>query len=214
MCGHRRVWSALSIAAVLGGCGSVLDLSDPVPAATTDASGADDAAPRDATGGSGPHVADSEADFADHQRYRGWEYLVREGGALRELTYFSGCWRPQINADPSICKKKMQASKPASGSEQLPVRRWLASIDGKVRLDIAVERASASDTCGDGRTLRLLVDGTERAAIFVASNEARTLEQAVVVEVQVGSAVDFELAPGRDHECDDTELTATVTSAP
>lgn len=98
------------------------------------------------------------------------------------------------------------------------IRRWISEAQGDVKC--AVKFAKENLACGNGVTLRVLVNGVEKAARSIAFNDGVGISETLTLSnLAPGDFVDFALDPrGPDgveaDGCDGSTFMVTITQAP
>lgn len=161
-------------------------------------------------------IADSERGFSGMQGQCGWSYGYLEAGAepFKLLTtyntteYDSPVWELSTEHPPwlAIFARTQHPN-------QVPLlwvdRRWTSSVSGKVSLRGHVAMTDPTDA-GNGVVASVRVAGAEVWSTTLAFDDVIGKDFDLSVEVTVGTAVDFIVAPGGGDAYDSTELTVVI----
>ncbi|HUT30769.1 MAG TPA: DNRLRE domain-containing protein [Sedimentisphaerales bacterium] len=134
----------------------------------------------------GPHPDTPPQWYIDHSLY--WTSLWYEGGHPHGLNH---------DTDQYV------------SAEHWAVRRWVSEVTGPIR--ITGNLAKIDETCGDGVIGYIIIDGQEFWSHDVAYNDTVGVNYSIDVDLNVGSLVDFAIAPDGTDWCDGSRFTALIT---
>jgi hypothetical protein len=89
------------------------------------------------------------------------------------------------------------------------VRRWISDVQGPARVNVTVHN---TDTCGDGVTGALLVDGATAWSQAFPVNGPGVDDLPVAGVLEIGTFVELHIGSGPNDSCDTTETAMTITS--
>jgi hypothetical protein len=159
-------------------------------------------------------IADSAADFADHQGTANWSYGGATAAGFRPARWSGNDWG-DFWADPqlpflSIERTAMQPSIDA-GQPVDAVRRWVSPYQGPATIGLTLERSADQ---GDGVRAEIRRDG---ASIWTAElgtpDHAKRLDIALPIELRKGTELDFAVSPASDRlDFDNTTIRIRITA--
>lgn len=120
-----------------------------------------------------------------------WTALWNEGGHPHGLNHN---WDPYVPVEHWV------------------VRRWVSEVAGPIT--IAGTLNKSDDRYGDGTTGYMLVDGVVVWSQYIAYNDSVGVSYSMNEDVNIGSLVDFAIAPNGNDWCDSTRFTAVITPEP
>ena len=75
------------------------------------------------------------------------------------------------------------------------VRRYTSEVAGPITILFDLRKVNITNTLGGGITGHIFVDGVELLSQFIANDDGTGVQGALLVDVQVGSLIDFALDP-------------------
>lgn len=169
-------------------------------------------------------IADSVSEFSGTQGQYNWYYGYYDGDGpapwrnsdFEQLPHYGVSIHgyPQWDIDTSVHDTALWANgghPDKSPAEHWVVRRWVSEVIGLVT--ITGRLAKLDPTWGDGITGYILVDGAVVWQQYIAYNDTVGVNYTVDVVVNIGSLVDFAIAPNDAAHADGTRFTAEITRA-
>jgi hypothetical protein len=162
-------------------------------------------------------IADSERGFAGIQGQCGWSYGYLPGGTepFTLLTIFdtteseAPVWQLSKTHPPWLAILA-GTQHPSFTPVGWVVRRWTSSVEGAITIRGHVAMTDPSVT-GDGIVASVRVAGEERWQLPLGANDAMGKDFDLSAEVEVGTILDFIVAPGRGDGHDTTAFTVTIS---
>jgi hypothetical protein len=173
-------------------------------------------------------IADSVSEFSATQGQYNWYYGYYDGDG--SLPYSNEDFElfPQFDGSEWYIQRDWQGSPwywtalwdrgghpngiiTSGGSEpkeHWAVRRWISGITGPTTITGRLSKIQT--VAGDGITGCILIDGQVVWSQHVAYNDALGVNYRIVVDVNVGSLVDFAIAPNTSDWADGSEFTAVI----
>lgn len=158
-------------------------------------------------------LADSASDFSQQKNGGGWSYgeYVAEAQVPYDYQRMANvAWEPGINdmeyrwqgpdGLPALSSRAAFAGI-RGGKPVCAVRRWTASIDGRVHIAASLQRGKKDPA---GSAVRVFVNGKEIARAAPAPGDREQL--GLTADVRQGSVIDFVLFPGSAAEADKNRL--------
>lgn len=161
-------------------------------------------------------IADSIADFSGVQGQDGWSYGIFNQGNNPALGYTTGgfellddfigtAWRAsdslvgaQNNDFLNLSAAGGHPTGLGPGGQDAiiwAVRRFTASEAGNLLLDFELRKSNTGNPNGGGITGRIFVDGNEQYTELVANDDGAPGRNQLLVNVGIGSVIDFVIDP-------------------
>ncbi len=161
-------------------------------------------------------VADSVAGFSDKQGQCGWSYGYLPAGAepftaitvYTSTQYPTPVWEEAIPHPPWIVTFA-SAQHPNATPMQWNDRRWTSTGSGAVSIQGHLAKADTGG--GDGITAHIRVAGVELWSAPIAYNDTTGVTFNLTADVQLGTTIDFLIAPNTTDLFDTTTLTAVIS---
>jgi hypothetical protein len=162
-------------------------------------------------------VADSVRGFSDTQGRCGWSFgylpLGLEPFTLLPFYVSNGesapAWAASTSPPPWLMVTSTEQH-PRSAPLSWIGRRWTSTVRGSIAIRGHVAKVDAAAT-GDGIEASIRVAGAEVWRKQLAFDDTRGESFALTAEVDVGTTIDFIVAPGATDGHDTTALTAIVS---
>jgi len=138
----------------------------------------------------------SNDDFEELPQYGGGQWYI--DGSL----YWTFLWDAGGHPNGSVTSGGRQPM------EHWVVRRWVSEVTGPIT--IMGTLAKIQTNAGDGITGYILIDGQVVWSQYIAYNDAAGVTYSIVVDVDMGSLVDFAIAPNTSDWADGTRFTALI----
>lgn len=170
-------------------------------------------------------IADSESDFSGTQGLNGWYYgyyLVSSGdspsntGSFREADNFNDdfadSWSFAGNGDWLVIASRTQHPHLPGAGRNTPgefwaVRRWVSDSSGDFQLTGLIDE---SDIGGDSVDVFIYINGAKTQTWTLSTNTNSMIEFDIPVAVEIGSIIDFIVAPRDNALFDGTIFTVTI----
>ncbi len=169
----------------------------------------------------GTIVADSALDFSATQGKGNWRYGYCEFGGSGPINYAAGSfrefpeyrvteWREEWSGKVPYLSVTRDTQHPGAVGQRpiWSVRRWVSSVDGRVRISGQLRRGPK----GDGSIVRIFVEGKEIMTRQLGGGQSLKAKFDLETPVHAGDRVDFAVDPGpaADTSFDETWIGVTI----
>ncbi len=156
--------------------------------------------------GDGP-VPYSNGDFEEFPHYgpggNGLPDWYGDMWYLARSQYWTALWNEGGHPNASITSYGRQSA------EHWVVRRWASEVTGSIRISGRLVKEGTN--AGDGITGYILIDGDVVWSQYIEYNDAAGVDYSFAADVNVGSFVDFAIAPNNSDWADSSRFTAVIT---